>query len=158
VLHTDDLAWNHGVFSWDELLINEVLPVLRERRALRYRPPAWLAHGRDGAITLGSNRDFMIIEGVGASQSSVRPELDATIWLETPQSVRESRDASRIAAGETSAASYARWMAEENAYLAAERPWEYADLVVGGGGLDDDQETKIIFRIPNRPASGQHPT
>lgn len=158
MLHTDDLAWNHGVFSWDELLINEVLPVLRERRALRYRPPAWLAHGRDGAIRLDSNRDFMIIEGVGASQSSVRPELDATIWLETPQSVRESRDASRIAAGETSAASYARWMAEENAYLAAERPWEYADLIVDGGGLDDDQETKIIFRIPNRPASGQHPT
>jgi hypothetical protein len=150
VLHTDDLAWHHGVFSWDELLITDVLPVLRERRALNYRPPAWVARGRDGAITLDSDRDFVIIEGVGASQQSVRSRLDVIIWVETPQSDREARDASRIAAGETSAASYARWMAEENAYVAAERPWEYADLIVdGSNSLDDDQETKIIFRVPN---------
>ena len=43
VLHTDDLAWHHGVFSWDELLINDVLPALRDGRALDYRPPAWIA-------------------------------------------------------------------------------------------------------------------
>jgi hypothetical protein len=73
VLHTDDIAWHHGVFSWDELLINDVLPVLRDRRALHYRPPAWVARGRDGAITLDDDRDFVIIEGVGASQASLRP-------------------------------------------------------------------------------------
>jgi uridine kinase len=159
VLHTDDLAWHHGVFSWDELLINDVLPVLRDRHALHYRPPAWVGRSRDGAITLDGDRDFVIIEGVGASQASVRRELDVIIWVETPQSARESRDASRIAAGETSAASYARWMAEENAYMAAERPWEHADLIVDGrGGLDADQEKKIIFRVPNHAAPGQHPT
>jgi uridine kinase len=156
VLHTDDLAWHHGVFSWDELLINDVLPVLRDRQALHYRPPAWVGRSRDGAITLDGDRDFVIIEGVGASQVSVRPELDVIIWVETPQSARESRDASRIAAGETSAASYARWMAEENAYMAAERPWEHADLIVDGrGGLDNDQEKTIIFRLPDHPAPGQ---
>jgi uridine kinase len=149
VLHTDDLAWHHGVFSWDQLLINDVLPVLRDRRALHYRPPAWVGRSRDGAITLDGDRDFVIIEGVGASQSSVRSELDVIIWVQTPQSARESRDASRIAAGEISAASYVRWMAEENAYMAAERPWEDADLIVDGrGGLDADQEKKIIFRAP----------
>jgi uridine kinase len=159
VLHTDDLAWHHGVFSWDELLTNDVLPVLRDRQALHYRPPAWIGRSRDGAITLDGDRDFVIIEGVGASQSSVRPELDVIIWVETPQSARESRDASRIAAGETSAASYVRWMAEENTYMAAERPWEFADLIVDGrGGLDADQEKKIIFRVPNHPARGQHST
>jgi uridine kinase len=159
VLHTDDLAWHHGVFSWDELLTNDVLPVLRDRQALHYRPPAWIGRSRDGAITLDGDRDFVIIEGVGASQSSVRPELDVIIWVETPQSARESRDASRIAAGETSAASYVHWMVEENTYMAAERPWEFADLIVDGrGGLDADQEKKIIFRVPNHPARGQHST
>jgi uridine kinase len=122
VLHTDDLAWNHGVFSWDELLINDVLPVLRDRRVLHYRPPAWVARSRDGAITLDADRHFVIIEGVGASQKSVQSRSDVIIWVETPQSVREARDASRIAGGETSAASYERWMAEENAHMAAERP------------------------------------
>jgi uridine kinase len=159
VLHTDDLAWHHGVFSWDELLTNDVLPVLRDRQALHYRPPAWIGRSRDGAITLDGDRDFVIIEGVGASQSSVRPEFDVIIWVETPQSARESRDASRIAAGETSAASYVRWMVEENTYMAAERPWEFADLIVDGrGGLDADQGKKIIFRVPNHPARGQHST
>jgi uridine kinase len=132
VLHTDDLAWHHGVFSWDELLINDVLPVLRERRALHYRPPAWVARGRDDAISLDGNRDFVIIEGVGASQASIRPQLDVIIWVHTPQSVRESRDAVRVAAGEISARSFANWMAEEDAYMAAERPWEHADLIVDG--------------------------
>jgi hypothetical protein len=165
VLHTDDLAWHHGVFSWDELLTNDVLPVLRDRQALHYRPPAWIGRSRDGAITLDGDRDFVIIEGVGASQSSVRPEqpaghrpwcwcdhrdeLDVIIWVETPQSARESRDASRIAAGETSAASYVRWMVEENTYMAAERPWEFADLIVDGrGGLDADQERKSSSASP----------
>jgi len=123
VLHTDDIAWHHGVFSWDELLINKVLPVVRDRRALNYRPPAWVARGRDGAITLDGDRDFVIIEGVGASQASMRAQLDISIWVETPQSLRDSRDAARLAAGEMSATSYANWMAEENAYLAAELPW-----------------------------------
>ena len=149
VLHTDDLAWHHGVFSWDKLLINDVLPVLRERRALHYRPLAWVARGRDDAISLDGDRDFVIIEGVGASQASIRSQLEVTIWVHTPQSVRESRDVTRVAAGEISARSYANWMAEEDAYMAAERPWEHADLIVDGSShLDNDQETKIAFRLP----------
>ena len=156
MLHTDDLAWHHGVFSWDELLINDVLPVLRDRHALHYRPPAWVGRSRDGAITLDGDRDFVIIEGVGASQASVRPELDVIIWLETPGPVRESRDVARLAAGEISPTSYANWMADENAYMAAERPWEHADLIVDGRrGLDNDQEKTIIFRLPDHSAPSQ---
>ena len=149
VLHTDDLAWYHGVFSWDELFLNDVMPTLRSRRPLHYRPPAWIARDRKGAIAIDGDRDFVIIEGVGASQASVRSQLDVIIWVETPQSVRESRDAVRIAAGEISAASYAGWMAEENAYMAVEQPWRHADLIVDGSGtLDHDHETEVIFRVP----------
>jgi uridine kinase len=149
VLHTDDLAWYHGVLSWDALLINDVMPVLRSRRPLNYRPPAWIARGRDGAIAIDGDRDFVIIEGVGAGQASVRSQLDVIIWVETPQSVRDSRDAVRVAAGEISAASYAGWMAEENAYMAAEQPWRHADLIVDGSGtLDHDHKTEVVFRLP----------
>jgi uridine kinase len=148
VLHTDDIAWHHGVFSWDELLINDVLPVVRDRRALNYRPPAWVARCRDGAITLDGDRDFVIIEGVGASQASVRPQLGVSIWVETPQLVRDSRDTARLAAGEISATSYASWMAEENAHLAAERPWQHADLIVdGSGSIHHDRQTEIVLRV-----------
>jgi uridine kinase len=144
VLHADDLAWHHGVFSWDDLLINDVLPALGTRRALQYRPPAWVSRGREGAITIDNDRNFVIIEGVGSSQESVRPELDVIIWVETPQSVRESRDAARVAAGEISATSYANWMAEENAYMTAERPWEHADLIVDGNASLDVSTLRIL--------------
>jgi uridine kinase len=151
VLHTDDLAWHHGVFSWDELLINDVMPVLRSRRALHYRPPAWIARDREGAIAIDGDRDFVIVEGVGASQASVRHLLEVIIWVETPRPVRESRDAVRVAAGEISPASYAAWMAEENAYLTAEQPWRHADLIVHGSGtFDHDHESQVVFRV--RPA------
>jgi hypothetical protein len=74
--------------------------------------------------------------------------INVIIWVETPQSVRESRDAVRIAAGEISAASYAGWMAEENAYMTAEQPWRQADLIVDGSGiLDRDHETEVSFRV-----------
>jgi uridine kinase len=152
VLHTDDLAWHHGVFSWDELLINDVLPALRNRRALQYRPPAWVSRGREGAITIDHDRNFVIIEGVGSSQESVRRQLDVIIWVQTPQSVLESRDAARVAAGEISASSYANWMAEENAYMSTERPWEHADLIVdGGGSLAHDQEIVMALNVPPLP-------
>jgi uridine kinase len=149
VLHTDDLAWHHGVFAWDSLLINDVLPVVRNHAPLCYQPPAWIARGRSGAITLDADREFVIVEGVGASQTSVRPHLNVIIWVETPQPVRYSRDALRVASGEISAASHAGWMAEENAYLSAERPWEHADLIVDGSGtFDHDQQARIAFRSP----------
>ena len=52
VLHTDDIAWHQGVFAWDALLINDVLPVVRSGRPLRYRPQAWEQRRREGAVEL----------------------------------------------------------------------------------------------------------
>ena len=91
VLHTDDLAWHHGVFSWDELLINDVLPALRNRRVLQYRPPAWVSRGREGAITIDHDRNFVIIEGVGSSQESVRRQLDVILGADAAVGTRVPR-------------------------------------------------------------------
>jgi hypothetical protein len=45
VLHTDDLAWHQGVFAWDTLLRDDVLPVVLSGAALDYRPPQWAPDG-----------------------------------------------------------------------------------------------------------------
>jgi hypothetical protein len=43
-------------------------------------------------------------------------------------------------------------MAEENAHMAAERPWEHADLIVdGSGNFDHDHETEIVLKAPSPP-------
>lgn len=146
VLHTDDIAWHQGVFAWDVLLINDVLPVVRSGQPLCYRPPAWDQRRRAGAVELAGGLDFLIIEGVGASQPSVRGELDVVIWVETDEPTRSARNATRIAAGEDSPSGYLRWMVEENAYVVERQPWLDADFLVNGGdSIDHDRDTAVVL-------------
>jgi uridine kinase len=135
VLHTDDLAWHQGVFAWDELLLTDVLPVVRSGSPLDYRPPQWVARSRPGSITLPGNLEFLLIEGVGASQPSLRSAYAMIIWVETDEPTRLARDQTRLTAGEMTPDDYASWMAEENAYTVSHRPWEHADLLISAPTL-----------------------
>ena len=146
VLHTDDLAWHQGVFAWDGLLRNEVLPVVRAGEALDYRPPQWQARSRAGSITLPATLAYLLVEGVGASQSSIRDLYDVVIWVETDEPTRLARDLPRLAEGQMSPEDYAAWMAEENAYVTRERPWEHADLLVyGGDSIPYDSHNEAVI-------------
>jgi hypothetical protein len=146
VLHTDDLAWHHGVFAWDELFLDAVLPVVRAGDPLDYRPPAWEARSRPGSITLPGGLAFLIVEGVGASQASVRAAYDMIIWVETDEPTRLGRDLPRLDAGGISRPDYHSWMAEENAYVTRERPWEQADLIVNGGDtIPHDPDAEVVL-------------
>lgn len=147
LLHTDDLAWHHGVLTWDGLLRDDVLPVVRAGNALDYRPPQWQARSRPGSITLPGSLACLVIEGVGASQPSVRARYDLVCWVETDEPTRLARDVPRVTvAGEISAQGYTDWMAEENAYTTRERPWEHADLLVyGGESIRYDPESEVVL-------------
>jgi len=146
VLHTDDLAWHHGVFAWDELFLDAVLPVVREGHPLAYRPPAWEIRSRPGSITLPGGLAFLVVEGVGASQASVRAAYAVVLWVETDEPTRLGRDLPRLAAGEMSMGDYYSWMAEENAYVTRERPWEQADLIVNGGdSIPHDPDAEVVL-------------
>jgi len=146
VLHTDDLAWHQGVFGWDSLLLTDVLPVVRAGGPLDYRPPQWVARQRSGSVQLRGALQYLVVEGVGASQPSVRDALDVVIWVETEEPTRCARDVIRVEEhGEMSVENYRSWMAEENAYVVAERPWGGADWIVyGGTAIDHDPETEIV--------------
>ncbi len=151
VLHTDDLAWNHGVFSWDELLRDDVLPAVRAGEALHYQPPQWRARGRTDSITLPGGLAFLFVEGVGASQASLRDGYDLVFWVETEEPTRSARDLVRLAAGEMTPDDFTSWMAEENAYTTRERPWEHADLLVyGGEWLPWDRDREVVLGSPVR--------
>jgi hypothetical protein len=151
VLHTDDVAWHQGVFAWDVLLRHDVLPRVRAGEPLDYRPPQWQARSRPGSIRLPGLLRFLVVEGVGASQEPVRDLLDSVIWVETDEPTRLARDLPRLAAGEMSPADYASWMAEENAYVTRERPWEHADLLVyGGDSIPHDPSAEVVIADPGR--------
>ena len=148
VLHTDDLAWHLGVFAWDAPLRDGVLPVVAAGRALDYRPPGWVARGREGSVRLPAGLDVLVVEGVGASQPSVADLLDAVVWVETDEPTRLARDVVRVAAGEIGEADYASWMAEENAYVTRTRPWERAGFVVHGGTLLPRSDDEVVLASP----------
>lgn len=146
LLHTDDLAWYQGVFGWDRLLLDDVLPVVRAGRALDYRPPAWVARGRTDSIRLRGALEFLVVEGVGASQPTLRDAADVVLWVETEEMTRLARDVQRVLVdAEMSAASYTGWMAEENAYVTHTRPYEHAQFVLYGGlTVPHDREREVV--------------
>jgi hypothetical protein len=98
-----------------------------------------------GEITLTGGLQYLVIEGVGASQASVRDELDVAIWVETDEPTRLGRDTVRVAAGEIDFEHYLSWMADENAYAVAQRPWQRADLLVyGGDSISHNPKTEVV--------------
>jgi hypothetical protein len=132
VVHTDDIAWHHAVLDWAGLLADGVLRPFRSGRDVSYRPPQWDVRGRSGSIDVPASCPLLLVEGVGSGRRELSGLLDAVIWVETDAAERDRRDAVRVAAGETTPDDYAAWMAEEEPFVAGQRTWERADLIVRG--------------------------
>ena len=73
--------------------------------------------------------ELLIIEGVGAGASRLRPFLSFLAWLDAPVEVRRERATLRD--GDDSW--WATWAAQEEKYLAANRPQDHADLFLPTG-------------------------
>ncbi len=136
VVHTDDVAWYESFFGWDDLLIRHVLEPVRGGRAVRWRPPAWDARGRPGGIEVPAEVTVLLLEGVGATRRSLAPMLDAAIWVQSDLRLARERGLVRDLArrpDRTEAEEFwDRWDAQEVQFLAEDRPWDRADLVLCG--------------------------
>lgn len=76
---------------------------------------------------------IVIIEGVSSTRSELGDCWDLTIWVDTPRSIRLERGLQRD--GEAMRSQWTEvWMPEEDAYVAAQRPAERADLLINGYG------------------------
>ena len=64
VVHTDDLAWHEPFFAWGHMLREEILGTLHRGEGVRFQPPAWGLHGREGVIEVAAEVDLVVIEGV----------------------------------------------------------------------------------------------
>ena len=152
VVHTDDVAWWHAAFDWAGLLAEGVLEPVRAGRAVAYRPPGWVSRDRPGAVTVPAGITLLVVEGVGSSRRALAHLLDASVWVQSDLEELDRRNAARVQAGEISPGDFDSWMAEEVAFLAADRPWERADLVVTGTpSLPHDARTELVVADPPRP-------
>jgi hypothetical protein len=146
VVHTDDIAWRHAVLDWADLLRFGVLEPARRGEPVRYRPPKWDEHGRDGAIEVPPGTTVVVVEGVGAARCELAPLFDATVFVQSDADEIDRRNRARVAAGETDLENFALWMAEEMPFVLAERTWERATAVVAGSPtLVHDPDTEVVI-------------
>ena len=83
VVHTDDIAWAHSRFGWDDLMLNGVLGTLHAGREVHYQPPAWQPNGRTGHIDVAAGASTVIVEGVGASRRQLANLVDVVVWVQS---------------------------------------------------------------------------
>jgi hypothetical protein len=151
VVHTDDLAWWHSRFGWADLLIDGVLTPLRRGGSVAFRPEPWVERGRLGSIDVPAGCPLLLVEGVGAGRREVTGLIDALVWVQSDEREAERRNLARVGrpGGPLTVRALRDWMAEEIPFLAAERAWERADLVVSGTPeLSHDPITEIVVAPP----------
>ncbi len=157
VVHTDDVAWSHSFFDWEALLVEGILEPLSRGDAVDYRPPGWVERGREGAIVVPQDTGLVFVEGVGSTRASLRPWLDAAVWVQSDLDEARRRGLDRdVALGrdqQEAVRFWDEWEAHEITFLRDDRPWERADLVVlgtpdalttgatGATGATDDHNT-----------------
>jgi hypothetical protein len=114
-----------------------------------YRPPAWDARDRPGAVTVPAGVTMLVVEGVGSSRPALAHLLDASVWVQSDLAELDRRNAVRVGAGEMSPAGFDSWMPEELPFLAADRPWERTGLVVTDTrSLPHDPDIELVVADP----------
>lgn len=135
VVHTDDIAWHLHPIDWESALDSGVLRPWRSGEAVSFRPPGWVRKGRPGAVDVPAGVP-LVVEGVGAARSSLAAQAELVVWVQSDRDLARERALVRdVAEGRTpseAAAFWDEWMRSEAPFLAAERPWERAHLVVNG--------------------------
>lgn len=146
-VHTDDVAWWHSRFGWTDLLIDGVLDPILRGRSVSYRPPAWQSRSRPGSIEVSVRCDLLIIEGVGAGWRELTRWLDAVVWVQCDEKKAAQRSLARVGApGESpTLAALHGWMSEEMPFVADQRTWEHANLIVNGAPeLPYDPSAQVV--------------
>jgi hypothetical protein len=89
VVHTDDVAWSQAMFDWAGLLIDGVLEPTRRGEPVSFRPPAWRAQDRGGAIDVPQGLELVIVEGAGAARRELVHQVDAVVWVQSDMAEAE---------------------------------------------------------------------
>lgn len=152
VVHTDDVAWNQAYFDWGALMVENVLRPLHRGEAVDFRPPAWIEHGRPGAIRVPAGTDVVWVEGSGIIRAEFAPWIDASIWIQGDLDEQERRVSARDGDSAAQRRHVAAWLAEELPLMLREQPWQKATIVVAGTTeLDHDPDAEIVIASPPAP-------
>jgi len=151
VVHTDDIAWHHAAFDWADMLVTGVLEPVRRGEPVSFRPPQWEARGRAGAIEVPAGAPLVLVEGVGSARRELAGRYDEIVYVQSDVRETDRRNQVKCDAGETNPADLRSWMAEEIPFVAADRPWERAGLIVTGTpDLPHDPQRQVVISSAGR--------
>jgi hypothetical protein len=146
VVHTDDVAWSQAMFDWADLLAGGVLEPIRRGEPVSYRPPAWSQRQRAGAIEVPHGRELVIIEGAGSARRELMHLIDAVVWVQSDLAEAERRGIERDGGDEAAISFWHLWMAEELPFMADQRPWTRANVIVAGTPrLPHDRANEVVI-------------
>jgi hypothetical protein len=132
VVHTDDVAWSQAMFDWADLLTGGVLEPVHRGEAVNFRPPAWRERARAGQIEVPAGCELLIVEGAGAARRELMHLLDVVVWVQSDAAEAERRGIERDGGDEVARSFWQLWMAEELPFMAGQRTWTRANLIVAG--------------------------
>lgn len=77
------------------------------------------------------------------------PLLDAVVWVQSDTVEADRRGIERDGGDQAAAEFWHEWGAQELPFLAADRPWERADVIVTGTpALPHDPATEVVVAPP----------
>jgi hypothetical protein len=153
VVHSDDVAWGHSRFGWDDLMIAGVLEPLRVGEPVRYRPPGWDHDVRAGHIDVAAGLATVLVEGVGVARQRLAPLVDVLVWVQSDFAEARRRGIERdIAelgrAPDEAVRLWDEWEAEEVPFLRDDQPWSRAHVIVGtASSIPHDPVTEVVVAV-----------
>ncbi|MDF6022319.1 hypothetical protein [Streptomyces sp. JH34] len=130
VLRLDDLATHEELFTWTERLRAQVLDPLSRGQPARYLPYDWTTR-RFGPPRTLDPAPVLLIEGVGAGRSAVRPFLARLLWIEGDSEASWERG--RLRDGPGLSDFWDGWTVAEQRHFAADPSLPFADVVIRRG-------------------------
>ncbi|MFE7585921.1 uridine kinase [Streptomyces gardneri] len=127
VLHLDDLATHEELFEWTGRLRRQVLEPLSRGETALYRPYDWnrRSFGEPRALPPAP---VVLVEGVGAGRTMMRPFLAWLLWME--REPEESWIRGRHRDGPEQAAFWDGWTLAETRHFAEDPSRPFADTLV----------------------------
>lgn len=127
VLHLDDIASHDELFGWTGRLLRQVIEPLRHGETAHYTPYDWRARCF-GAPRPLPPAPVILVEGVGAGRSALRPHLAALLWMDVPREQAWARGRARDGAEQRTF--WDGWIPAERRHFAEDPSRPFAHLLV----------------------------
>ncbi len=143
VIHTDDFAsWDNPLDWWQAVVKNVFTPIKEGVKTLTYLRSKWWENHTPEPVTNQRVTKIMILEGVSSLRKEFREYMSLGIFVDTPREICLQRGIKRDSINKTPeevTKMWHDWFSEEDEYIKRDDPQSYADIVIDGTQLLEDQ-------------------